>query len=372
MIAAALAGFSAACGSGDAEPPRGSWADGQAWTLEEEVRIGSADGGGPAEFAWIADVEWDALGRVWVADGQQQQIRVFDSAGPHVRTIGRKGGGPEEFDRIAGMDWAPDGTLWVLDAGNARFAVYDTAGKLVATHRRDVNVTVAPWPLGFDTQGRFYDLASIKGSGAPSAVVRFGPGMVPEDTFRVPAFEQQYFEVRSESGGNQMINQVTVPFAPRQEWHLDPAGNPWVAVTDRYRLERRRFDGTVERVVEGTARARPVTREDRNRALASYDEFTKKGGKIDASRIPGTHQLLEDFFFGDDETLWVKLATGRGQPAALDVFDRAGVYLGRVQAPTLIATSPAPAFRDGRMAAVVTDEDHVPSVVVLRVEKPGS
>lgn len=369
MIAAAS--LSAACGSADAEAPRGAWADGQAWRLEEEVRIGSAEGGGPDEFAWIADVELDAMGRVWVADGQQHQVRVFDSAGAHVRSIGRKGGGPEEFNGIAGMDWAPDGTLWVLDGGNMRFAVYDTTGKLVTTHRREVNVTVSPWPLGFDAQGRFYDLASVTESGAPTRVVRFGPGMVPQDTFSVPASPEHFWELRSESGGNRSINRVNIPFTPRQVWHLDAAGNPWVAVTNRYRLERHRFDGTAERAVEGTAKARPVTREERARALDGYGDFIQKGGKIDASRIPGTHQLFDDFFFGDDETVWVMLATGRDEPSTLDVFDRAGTYLGRVRTPTHISTSPAPAFRDGRMAAVVTDEDGVPSVVVMRVEKPG-
>ncbi|HYW13252.1 MAG TPA: 6-bladed beta-propeller, partial [Longimicrobium sp.] len=127
MITAALAGLSATCGGADAntrDASPGAWREGQAWRLEEEVRIGTADGGGPDEFARISDVELDALGRVWVADAEQHQIRVFDSAGAHVRSIGRKGGGPEEFNGIAGMSWAPDGTLWVLDGGNMRFAVY--------------------------------------------------------------------------------------------------------------------------------------------------------------------------------------------------------------------------------------------------------
>ncbi|HST57894.1 MAG TPA: 6-bladed beta-propeller [Longimicrobium sp.] len=371
MITAALAGLAAACGDADArDASPGAWGEGEAWRLEEVVRIGSADGGGPDEFAWIADVELDALGRVWIADGQQHQIRVFDSAGAHVRSIGRKGGGPEEFNGIAGMDWAPDGTLWVLDGGNMRFAIYDTAGKLVTTHRREVNITVSPWPLGFDAQGRFYDLASVTESEAPTKVVRFGPGMVPQDTFTVPAFPEQFWELRSQSGGNTSINRVNIPFSPRQVWHLDPAGNPWVAVNNQYRLERHRFDGTPERAVEGAAKPRPVTAEERERVLDGYDDFIQKGGKIDASQIPDTHALFDDFFFGEDETVWVKLATGRDVPAALDVFDRAGAYLGRVQGPTRISPSPAPAFRDGRMAAVIADEDHVPAVIIMRVEKP--
>lgn len=371
LVTAALACLSSACGDATAETPRGAWGEGEAWQLEQQVRIGSTDGGGPDEFAWVVDVELDALGRVWVADGQQHQIRVFDSAGAHVRTIGRKGGGPEEFDGIAGMDWAPDGTLWVLDGGNMRFAVYDTAGKLVTTHRREVNIVVSPWPLGFDAHGRLHDLGSFTASSERQKVMRFGPGLAPQDSFLIPAFEEQVFEVSTQDGGNRSVSRIDVPFSPRQLWRMDPQGNVWVAVTDRYRLQRHRFDGSVDKVVEGTARPRRVTREDRERALEGYKDFTQKGGKIDASRIPGTHPLIADFFFGEDETLWVRLTTGRNEPVAFDVFDGSGTYLGRVQTPTFLGISPAPVFRDGRMAATVPDEDGVPSVVVMRVEKPG-
>jgi NHL repeat len=64
----------------------------------------SADGEGPDVFRRIVDVALDPLGRVWVADAQMHEVRVFQPDGRHVRTLGRKGGGPAEFDGIAGMD----------------------------------------------------------------------------------------------------------------------------------------------------------------------------------------------------------------------------------------------------------------------------
>ena len=80
-----------------------------------EATIGSADGEGPAAFSRIVDVALDPMGRVWVADGLENEIRVFQPDGRYVRTIGQKGAGPKEFGLLGGMDWAPDGTLWVMD-----------------------------------------------------------------------------------------------------------------------------------------------------------------------------------------------------------------------------------------------------------------
>lgn len=369
----ALASFLGACGSADAEdaPGEGAWGESQAWRLVEETRIGSADGEGADVFGWVVDVALDPLGRVWVADGQGNRISVFDSAGTHVRTIGRKGGGPEEFDGISGMDWAADGNLWVLDGGNMRFAVYDTAGRFIATHRRDVNVVVSPWPLGFDKGGSLYDLGSFTGQEAErTSVVRFGPGLQARDTFRIPAFEEPVFEVTQQDGGNRNITRVGIPFAPNQQWRMDPEGFVWVAVTDRYRLTRHRFDGTVDRVVERDARPLPVTAEQRQKALEGFGDFRQKGGRIDESRIPRTHPVISGFFFGDDGHLWV--IPSRSTDVVADVFAPDGAYLGEVPLAGRILPSPVPAIRAGRMAAVSMDEDGVPSVVVLRIEKPAA
>jgi hypothetical protein len=371
--AAALACLSAACaGDGDGhDAQRGTWNAGEEWRLIEQARIGSVDGAGPDVFASIVDLELDPMGRAWIADGQQNQIRVFDSAGTHVRTIGREGGGPEEFNGISGMDWSADGTLWVLDGGNRRFAVYDTAGRLITTHRRDVNVTVTPWRLGFDSRGNLYDHASVASHDDPDEkVVRFTPALQPRDTFLVPPFEPSVFEVvREQGGGNRSINRVNVPFSASRQWCIDPEGFIWVTVTDRYRLTRYRFDGTIDRIVERPVQPVPVTAEQRQKLLDHYRGFQQGGGRIDASRIPKTHPVIMHFFVADDGHLWVTPFRGKGP--LMDIFGPDSRYLGQVSLPRPLQPSPAPAVRGDRMAAVVVDGDGVESVQLLRIEKPG-
>lgn len=369
LIAAALACLSA-CGGGEADAERGVWEPGQEWRLVPQTTIGSADGEGPEVFAQIVDVELDAMGRVWIADGTQHQIQVFDSTGAHVRTIGRRGGGPEEFNGIAGMDWAADGTLWVLDGGNMRFAVYDTAGRFVTTHRRNVNITVTPWPLGFDSRGNLYDRASVTSHDDPEEkVVRFTPTLQPRDTFRIPPFKAPVFEVVREQGGNRSINQANVPFSASQEWRIDPEGFVWVAITDRYRLTRFRFDGSIDRIVERPVRPMPVTAEQRQKILDNYRGFQQSGGRIDESRIPKTHPVIMHFFVADDGHLWVIPFRGKGP--LMDVFGPDSRYLGQVSLARRLQPSPAPAVRGNGMAGVVVDENGVPSVLLLRIEKPG-
>jgi sugar lactone lactonase YvrE len=350
----------------------GSWSSGQEWRLVEEARIGSRDGNGPEAFANVVDVTIDPLGRVWVADAQQRQIRVFESNGRHVRSIGRRGAGPLEFGGIAGMAWAPDGRLWVLDDGNARFAVYDTTGTLVATHPRTSMLTTSPWPGRFDRRGRLYDVTgTIEADGSiVTSIIRGDAAGQARDTFHLPEFTEEQFQLTRGDERNRRITQVTVPFTGRQVWALDPEGGVWVANTAQYRIERHAFDGGGgHTVVERENPRVPVSREDRDRIVESFSEFTRQGGKIDVSRIPHVHPPLAGFLFDDAGRLWVIPMAGRNEARVLDVFEADGRYLGRVVMPGPYRATPKE-IRGNRMVVVVRDEDDVPSVTVMRIEKP--
>lgn len=350
----------------------GAWRAGEEWRLVEEARIGSADGDAPEVFGSVVDVALDAMGRVWVADGKQQQIRVFGPGGAHVRSIGRKGNGPREFAGIAGMDWAPDGRLWVLDGGNSRFAVYDTAGTFVETHARRSILTTTPWPGRFDVQNRLYD---VTGEIAPdhsivTAVVRSRHGAQGRDTFRLPAFQPETFRIVRGDARNRLVTEVGVPFTGTQLWQIDQHGYVWVANTARYRLERHAFAGGIERVVGRPHEPVPVSRAERDRMLENYRGFVGQGGTIDQARIPAIHPALHGFIFDDAGHVWVSPATRPSHGRVLDVFELTGRYLGRVPLPAPPISSPK-TIRGNRLVVVAKDSLDVPTVLVLRIEKPG-
>lgn len=351
-------------------PATGSWGSRGGWTLEEIVRIGE-EGGGPAEFGRIVDLELDPLGRVWVADGQAGEVRVFEGTGEHVRTFGGRGGGPEEFAQITGMSWDPDGHLWIQDPGNSRWAIYDTTGTLVRTLPRTAGVAMAPWPGGFDADGRLTDVAPLpgEGGGIEIGLIRYDRAMSAADTFRLPQYEGDFFELVTVNGDNRNVNRVAVPFTPSVVWRLDPRGTVWSALTSEYRLVSRTFAGDTARVIEREFSPIRLTPAEVDEALEGYRWFTDQGGRIDRSRIPTSKPALNAFFFSDDGHLWVIPGDRRGAEVQLDVFDPQGRYLGFVVAPRGIGAAPPPAVRGDRLAALTFDSDGVASVTVLRIRR---
>lgn len=319
----------------------------------------------------MVEVTIDGMGRAWVADTHRHQIHVFDARGNHVRSIGRKGAGPADFANIAGMAWAPDNRVWVLDAGNARFAVYDTAGKLVGTRPRNSIITTSPWPGGFDQQGRLYDVgAEVQNDlSILPLIIRADSSERQLDTFRLPAFQEEFFSITSGDRRNRRITQVAVPFTGRQAWGIDREGYVWIANTARYRLERHAFSGGVDRVVERRIAGVPVTRQERDQMLENYRHFVQQGGKIDVSRIPDRHPAMNGFLFDDAGNLWVSAVTAPREGRALDVFDPDGTFRGRVMLPLPQRTA-LRAVRGNRMALIFRDSLDVQTVILMRIQKP--
>jgi streptogramin lyase len=345
-----------------ANPGAGRWDSASAWRLVEEWRIGSAEGAGPEVFASIADVAVDAYERAFVLDRRANEVRVFDAAGQHVRTFGRKGQGPGEFKDPIALALGPDGRLWVVDPGNGRFVVFDTAGRFLETHRRASSSYAMPWKGGFDTVGRLYDHSFVWQRGGPvrHVLVRYGADLGPVDTVWLPSYRPAVFEIVGEN----TRSAYSVPFSPRLAWTFDHQGYVWYGVTDRYRIYQRRLDGEIVRVIDKGFTPVPVTAGEREEAIAKLERFRRQGGKVDESRIPDTKPAFSDLWVDDHGYLWVAPTVPPGSPRALDVFDPDGVYLGRL--------APVPVRRflavSGDLVyGVVADTLGVPYLVRLRI-----
>jgi hypothetical protein len=353
-------------------PAEGVWDSSTAWRVEEELRIGTLEGEGPDLFGDINALELDAFGRIWVLEGQSLELRVFDREGRHVRTVGRKGGGPGEFAGPMGFAWSPSGDLWVPDPRNARISLVDTAGNFVRSHPMLGGITILPWPGGFDAHGSFYNFVPDRsaGRGFAIAMVRYDTALVPLDTLAPPRWTgpEDFFELVSADGRSRMRS--TVPFSPGLDWDLTPDGDFWFVLTGSYELYRVNGKGDTTRKVTKPFEQVAVTGEDRDSALAGLEWFTKQGGKVDGSRIPGVKPAVRSLLVADDGYLWVEPMTAdrtdRGR--LFEIFDPEGRYLGRLRLPFRIAG--APVIRGNELLAVTRDELEVPFVVRAKIVKP--
>lgn len=348
------------------------WGPGEAWSVREELRIGTLDGTGPDMFGDVIDFEVDAYGRFWVFEGQARELRVFEGDGRFVRTVGRQGEGPGEFNRVIGMDWGPDGHLWLADPANNRLSVVDTTGAFVASHPTIGGVVVRPWPGGFDDSGHFYtygiDTAS-EDEMIALVMVRYGRDLQPIDSVAPPAFpgREELFELRSEN--HWMI--AGVPFSPNLEWRLGRDATYWAGLTGEYRIYQLAWGGDTLRTILRDYDPLPVTAEDRNRAREDLQWFVDAGGRPDWSRVPSVKPAFEEFVLDDEDRLWVQLvADGDEAGRRFDVFDAEGRFLGGLLTPFSVRFYPVPIIRDGYIYSVTEDELEVPFVVRGRIEIP--
>ena len=348
------------------------WTPEEAWQVVEGLRIGQAMSEGPDLFGSIYSFDVDAWGRIFVLDDQAQEVRIFDSEGAFVRTVGRKGEGPGEFTQAGSVDLSRNGEIWVMGLGQGRVSIFDTAGTFLRQQRTDGGFIVKPYPGGFDPMGRYNVLIP---TGGMRTMARFDQSYTPIDTISLPENpeEGEFFEQVSEDGSSSM--RAGVPFQGYMTWRFSPTGTVWTLLTGRYQLTEMTIDGKVLRTITKDHEPLPVTDGDREQAIENLEWFTRQGGQIDRSKFPGTKPSTVSFFVDDEGNLWVE----RQVPAAdeddagrlFDLFDGQGRYLGMLRLPFELRNSvPAPIVREGVLYGVTSDEIGVLYVVRGRVVKP--
>lgn len=100
---------------------------------EPTFLVGDDEGSDELWFSRVLGVARLSDGSVAVADDVSSEVRIFDAAGNHLRTMGRRGEGPGEFDHIWFMWRVPGDTLWVGDYRPWRYHLYTPAGEHVRT-----------------------------------------------------------------------------------------------------------------------------------------------------------------------------------------------------------------------------------------------
>lgn len=111
-------------------------------TAMEEVRVGTLDGPEAEAFGFVVGIGTLPDQTLFVADGQQQVVRVFDPSGTHVRDIGRQGQGPGEFVGIWGIATTPNDELLVWDGSGYRVTHFDRSGQILNSFRPEMTALV--------------------------------------------------------------------------------------------------------------------------------------------------------------------------------------------------------------------------------------
>jgi sugar lactone lactonase YvrE len=122
--------------------------------------------GGGKEFDRLTSVTVESSGeRLYVVDiggvdSENHRVRVFDAvSGRHLQDIGKRGSGPGEFNLPRDLAIGKDGKLYVVDGGNFRVQVFERSGKYLQTFGvvgRQLGNFARPKEIATDRDGNLY------------------------------------------------------------------------------------------------------------------------------------------------------------------------------------------------------------------------
>ena len=378
------------------------------WTAPEVFIVGDDEMREEEQFSRITATAFDAQDNLYILDGDDGRVAVFDKTGRFVRQFGRKGEGPGELRFPAAMTVTGDGHVVVLDPGNRALVVYQSDGRYIRNLPLDRSIGVG---------GRF--LASHPKGGV---VFALNPGLsivngAPQvDTSGVRVYWQQTLEEgatprllytvaepvaleapRVERNGNavMMMRRAPPAFSPRLHFGVTADGAIAFNRTASYELQIVSTTGTLARSLVRPIQPRRVTDDDketeRTRRLdalrnGSAPTIRIGGGGAGASRaaelsaeelrkareeslknleFAETMPVIQGLLTDPGGRLWVWRAGASGKPPVIDIVDAAGRYAGTVSGLEL----PSALSASGLAAYSTMNELDVPVVVVRRVPK---
>jgi hypothetical protein len=363
----------------------GLWGSDDAWAVEQELVIGTAEGEPAYQFGQIAGIDVGQDGRIYVIDQQAREVRVFTPDGEYVRTIGQAGGGPGELSQAAGPVFVAHGdTVVVPDMGQQRITLYTADGKPAGTHALPFTSGIAiKWMKTANhdlvQQAMVMALPGQQEVDQKNLLIhREATGAIVDTILEMPIGSSVDF-----SGSTPDITM----FESEPMWTLGPDGRLYKGINSEYSLEVRSVDGELVRIIRRPFRQRPITDSDQAELRRIVEGLWRDQG-VPPEGMQMLSQALgfADFYpayanllGGPEGTLWVQriqtpdeIREAGGEfdiqdmgSATWEVFDADGRYLGTLEMPPRFTPI---AFIDGHLWGVLRDEMDVQYVARMSVD----
>ncbi len=344
------------------------------WQLTPVVSIGPktllVGDGGPEEFAEVRSAALGPDNEVFIADGDNAEVRVFGLDGEHRHTFGRHGEGPGEFADITSLAWVGD-RLLTLDLIGGRIGEFsadgETLGQRQAPGRWGGSMALRFYPVGADEAYSVSHVADATGM----TVVFVGQTSAGETGDTLPIREDPWDQGITCEYNEGWISFFEIVYSPKLVQHPGPGGVMYQARTDMYRIAVTRGADTL-RIIERTLPAEGVTNEEWASATEEFRTFLDEtpGADCDPRRPtrPDPKPFIDEIFLAPDGRLWVEVIRTAGN--RWEVFDPEGRLLATVPLHEWKERS-VPAFSPDHMITIRLDSLDLDHVDVWRIDRGG-
>ncbi|WP_420441360.1 hypothetical protein [Candidatus Palauibacter sp.] len=307
LLCAVLVTLPAACGGepgGGSVPPAGGDRPLEA-DFEEVYRIGGIAAEGWDAFTEIADLDFDAGGRLYIRDeaGSSTRIAVVDEAGGLAAEFGRMGDGPGEFRDVEHMVARPGGGVVIVDDGHRAYLLFGpdgsferaipfaienasetTSAETVRSAREGGTLFLTRSPAARLSGGEvsveagdrtIYRASLDEAEGTVAVPFAEGWEALPEREVTMEAVDPSDMFVA--------LGDAFTGFVPDLVFDVLPGGGVAYSDSSAYAIRIQSASGAPERVVSRPLHPEPVTERLRERARARMIEAVESSGTGEAN-----------------------------------------------------------------------------------------
>ncbi len=285
--------------------------------LTEDYAVGDSE----KEEEMIAQLTFFAVDEddnLYALDIKGHGIKVFDSSGTYVRTIGSQGQGPGELNMPAGIQITPENELMIEDVMNRRLSYFTLSGEFIKT------VSVA------DKTSLINLFLDKDGSAVGRELVLDEEKMFWEirkyNRELKPLFTLDKVEFQNPMQGKKLN-----PFSFTMVVQFDEAGGIYFGKADDYTIQVYNPDGTLTKSIRKKYDKVKLTQEDQDRMLAEIPDMAVGINIKEMFEFPDAFPPYESFTLTEEGRIVVKTyekGPVEGE-SILDVFDRDGKYIAR-------------------------------------------
>lgn len=318
------------------------------WSATEDLRIGSVDDSATM-LTGVSSLAVGPDGSVAVAQPLDGDVRVFDSAGRPLRTIGRRGRGPGEFENAYSVQWLGD-TLVTVDPALIRETLFSAAGRVLgsfsATPKGLSEEYSARFPFWLARDGTLLEKAEPRmlGSALPILYLRIERAGTIVDTLLPDSTPHRYAFFKEGLSGQPFLDDpVTAPSVDGALFAVVRRKVAETAETDSFRVTvlRSSRDTVYSRAYRYTPIPLPGRLVDSLVAIQARAMLHLFGGDSalavrtihDAILIPKYTPPISQALFADDGDLWLRREDLPGARQRWMVLDSVGDPVGRVALP---------------------------------------
>jgi hypothetical protein len=287
------------------------------WTVEVLHTIGSERE--PYLFSLITAGFFLSDNRIVLVDDGMLNIKFFDEAGGHTKTVGGNGQGPGEFRRMAGAVLASD-TIILYDRVNRRLTIVSPAGGIVRDYAVDVYAAPGGSQLriiGRTRAGAFVvvqpaELPTQSGFHRDTVAIVLWDGTTITDTVGLIPDAERHREISSVGGGPQII--IRRLFMPNSALVAMSGDVIFAASSDAYEMVLFNHGGTYDLLRRSDVPPRILRRSDYETAVhdlvASSDDVTvavkEEWTKMAKAQPLRSAPLIDALVVGNDGSIWVR------------------------------------------------------------------